>query len=731
MSAYRTAGALDDAGSPLGDRAFFRVDSRLEPEQLEPGTLASSLNGRMEKRSWQPRRAISNLSGALQVDGDPLRIPFFLVDTPGGLAIDSASRTGTTVTLEIAGHPFTPGDVAWLKVDGLTGSEDPNGLHLIEVQDVLNLTYELVGTVGSETYAGSGLVLNELDDGAAAAIWGSCVYSDPESLNAESIILAATGVAYKVDTADGTVTEIGYPTGLTLDGPVDLVQGFGSVRLRRDGARAWDWIQGASDFTEVAAGVYSQPQVFLVTGTNVDVVAGLCTLTVVGNTTVAAGDMGRIYGSTDPHFEPFIGREYKVTAATATAISFYIPVEDLSTIAANTLSFGKEVSQGLGFIHEPGAPWGIYHQRRWWVPYFYSPVAGPAYTDRDLRDEIVGSDILDPDTFDAGLNQFRVTAGVADHLIAMHAFADDRLLVFMRNSIHAIDGVSGSLADCTTRELTREVGCLARKSIAQYASQVLFLADDGVRAIGFGDEYNLRPIGEALSAPIQPAIDRINATLAPFSVGVYFSRRYWLAVPLDSSPGAGDATGNNALLVYNFENGGWESVDSVNDPRWLVLNLHISAAGARNDLYAVNDLGGVHKVDALDDDADTLALTPGEALERIPVASEARTRQYDGDSPERKRFTRFQVQAESAGQSSDADFSFETENPMNSGSMGSMSSSNEGLLGPRESKSYRPRVGGYRGHGISLVFEPTAGRPKLKGVAVEATDTNRSTTNQK
>lgn len=724
------ASALD-AVPGLGDRAFFRVDSRTEPDQLEAGTLASSLNGRMEKRSWQPRKALSNLSGALQVEGDPLRLPFFLVDTVGGLTLSSAERTGEVVTLEVASHPFEVGAEAYLGVESLTGSEDPNGVHLVTVVDANFLTFEIEGAVGSELYSGTGKIRSVLDDAAAAAIWGSCVYSDPESLNAESIILAASGVAYKVDTADGTVTELAYPVGGSLTSDVHLLHAFDRVYLFRDGAAAWECLQGASAFTAVASDAYTQPQVFEVTGTAVVVASGLCTLTVVGNTTVATGDTGKLYASDDPHFEPFVGRDYKVTFADATTIKFYIPVEDLATISTNTLSFGKPVSQGLGFIHQPGAPWGVYHQRRLWLPYFYAPGAGPAYTDRDVRDEIVASDVLDPDTYDVGLNQFRITAGTANYLVALHAYAEDRLLAFMRNSIHAVDGVSGSLADCSTTLLTEEVGCLARRSIAQYAKQVLFLADDGVRALGFVDEVNLRPLGEPLSAPIQPIIDRISPDLAPFSVGVYFSNRYWLAVPLDSAPGAGDATGNNAILVFNFLNGGWESVDSVADPRWKVLNLHISAAGARNDLYVVNDLGGVHKIDATDDDHDTVALTPGNDLERIPVDSGARTRQYGGDSPERKRWTQFQVQVESAGQASDADLSFETQDPDNSGTLGSISTLTGELLEASESASLRARVGGYRGQGISLIFTPTVGRPKLKTVSADATETNRSTTNQK
>lgn len=734
MSAFRTAGSLDDVAVPMGDRAFFRLNMRAEPDQLEAGEVAVSENGRMERRSWQPRKAHTSLSGSLQVDGDPLRLPFFLVDTPGGIAVVSCEIIGGICFVNVAAHPFGTGEAAYLTLEGLTfATTDPNGCWLMEVQSPTQLTFDLTGA--DETFAGSGVILARIDDGAAAAIWGSCVFSDPSSSSEESIIEAASGTAFKVSTADGTVTEIGYPVGFTVDGPVDLVQAFDRVFLFKDGVRSLEWLAGATDFTEVPAGVYTQPQVFEATGTDVVVTSGLLTMTVVGNATIAADDMVFIYGSNDPHFTDFVGREYKVTAASATEVEFYIPVEDLATISTNTLSIGKNVSKGLGFIYQPAPAWGIYHQRRMIVPYRYQPgedgMSDPIYTDREVLDEIVISDILDPHTFDAGLNHFRVTAGVADFTVAAHPFSDDRLLVFNRNSIHQISGISGALSDCETKELTREVGCLARKSIAQYASQVLFLADNGVYAIGFFDEYNLRPVGEPLSAPIQPVIDCISPSLAAFSVGVYFSNRYFLAVPLDSAPGAGDATGNNSILVFNFLNQGWESVDSVADSRWNVLNLHLSRAGERNDIYAVNTLGGVHKLEALDDDADTLAMAPGDELERIPVASELQSRQYDGDTLERKRFTRVQAQIEAVGQSCDGAFEIATEDPDNSATIGSIASELGELLGPNGNASVRPRVGGYRGHGLSVIFTPSAGRPKVKSILVEGSIANRSTTAQK
>lgn len=734
MSAYRTSGSLDDSEVSAGDVGFSRVNMRDEPEQLEETELALSLNGRLERRSWQPRKAITSLSGSLQVDGDPLLLPFYLVDEPGGRAIDSAARVDELVTLTINAHGFENESNGWLGVSGLAGSVNPNGQRFLYHASANTMQFLIPGAIGSETYTGSGLVANYLDDDAAAAIWGSCLFSDPSSLNAESIIEAASGTAFKVDTADGTVTEIGYPVGFGLSGPCELEQAFDRVFLWVDGVRSLEWLAGASDFTEVPGGTYVQPQVFEATGTNVTVASGLVTVTIAGNTTIDAEDTAFIYGSDDPHFEPFVGRNVKVITANATTVTFYLPVEDLSTIGGNVFSIGKQVSVGGGFSYMPAPPWGVYHQRRMICPFRYTvgeDMGDPTYTDRDVRDELVISDILDPHTYDTAINQFRITAGVADFIVGAHPFADDMLLVFMRNSIHVVNGLSGALADCKTKELTQEIGCLARKSVAQYASQVLFLADSGVYAIGFLDQYNLRPVGEPLSAPIQPIIDRINADLAGNSVGIYFNNRYWLAVPLDSARGANDATGNNSILVFSFLNGGWESIDSVNDPRWNVLNLHVSRAGERNDLYAVNTLGGVHKLDAVDDDADTLALTPASDTERIPVVSSMRTRRYDGGTLERKSYKRVQITAESAGQASDAAVSFSTEEPDNTVALGTFSSDLASALEANNGASMRFRPGGYRGQGASVTITPQFGRPKIKSIKVEATTANRSTTAQK
>lgn len=797
-------------GLEMGDRGFLRVNARLEGEQLQPGELSLSENGRMDRGAWQQRMGIQNLSGALQNDANPLLLPFFLVDTPGGLAIASAARVDEVVTVEFSSpHGFGAGLFAYLGIEGLTGTVDPNGVRFVESLSTVEITFEIAGATGNETYAGTGVARSVLDDGAASQIWGSCLFSDPASSNDESIIVAASGVAFKVPVDGSARSEIAYPTGLTLAAKCHLLQDFDRVTLyRQGGLRSWEWfpqgravsaasltsnvvtvtlpdhglttgdtvvlasigfvttnpngtrvvtgtpskdtftfaLTGANEiytantgtattgFTLCKGGAYTQPQVFEETGTDVQVSSGLLTVTGITNSTVAVGDTVRIYSTDVPQLTEFIGRSYTVVTATSSSIAFYIPAPDLATIGAGILSVGKEISQGSGFIHMPAMPWAVNHQRRRFGPYWYATggtALSPTYTDRDCRDEIVASDILDGDTYDVLTNQFRITGGTADFTVGMQPFYDDTMLVFQRNSIHGIFGVSGSLSDTQVRELTREIGLLARGSLAMHGAQIMFLSDNGVYQIGFFDQYNLRGVEVPLSEPIQPYIDRINPDLAGESVGIYFANRYYLAVPLDSTPGAGDATGNNKVLVYNFLNEGWESVDSVSDSRWSILNFHIARAGERNDLYVVDSLGGVHRYDAIDRDSDYLTLSPGEDPSLFPVSAAMATREYDGETLERKRFIEVQTMIEAASQPIDAEFHFATEDPDSQVELTTLSAELSGPLAGNGSASSRKRVGGYRGQGATVTIVPTAGRPKVKSVKVTSSIANRSTTFQK
>jgi hypothetical protein len=439
-----------------------------------------------------------------------------------------------------------------------------------------------------------------------------------------------------------------------------------------------------------------------------------------------------------------------VTSVTITSGLLSQMTYNLTTTSATALNLDRESEQievggrfsvGGGFMHQPGAPWGAYFQRRIWVPYYYEvggATLAPTYTSRKITDEIVASDILDTTTFDQIANQFRVSGGTADYVVAMHGFYNDVLIVFNRNSIHGIYGTQGSLADTVVKELTSEVGCLARKTVVMQANNLLFLSDNGVYGLTFADEYNLRGVEEPLSKNIQPYIDRINQDLADKSVAILYDNRYYIAVPLDSVPNGGDARGNNAVLVYNFLNKGWESVDTYGDSRFLIEDFVIATAGVRNDLYAIAANGGLHKMESSESSTDYLGVDNTSDSQSTAVDSYLVSRGYDFGTLERKRFTDAQVQMQAlVNEQAEYDIDFAAEDPDSSVEIGSTTTFLGGTTlvanGANESEtaSIRCRLGGVRGYTGTMTLTRTVGSPKIHSIQVSGSITNRQILSQK
>ena len=491
-------------------------------------------------------------------------------------------------------------------------------------------------------------------------------------------------------------------------------------------------------FTKVQSGAYTQPQTFAITAKDVDVVSGKVTATVVSNNTIKVGDFVTIYEAVTTALASMVGKSYQVVTATSTTIEWYAPVGNYNTSSSDVFEFGGRFSVGGGFIHMPAPPWAVYFQRRLWCPFWYTPTgaAGAAtYSYKNEMDQIVASDILDGNTFDQLFSQFRITGGIADYVVGMHPFYDDALMVLNRNSLHLVAGTQGTLSDTVVKELTREVGCMARKSIVGMANAVFFLSDNGIYGVEFANDYNLRGVQEPLSKPIQPYIDRINKSLADRAVAVYFNNRYYIALPLDKSPGQGDAQGNNSILVFNMLNKGWESVDTFAEG-FNIANFHIGLSGARNNLYAIAAKGGAHLMEARDQPVDRLIIS-SDTIEDHPVASLLRTRGYKLDTMERKKFSRMQVQCQSGDEASDLVFKFESEDPdAVQFDVGTLAGAIGDDLPSNESANVRYRLGNPRGlYGIltieaNIVGSYPVGRPKISSVMVEGTVTNRQTITQ-
>jgi hypothetical protein len=494
-------------------------------------------------------------------------------------------------------------------------------------------------------------------------------------------------------------------------------------------------------FTLSPGGPYTQPQVFNIEAKDVDVVSGLVSAEVVGNTTIFAGDTITIYSTATIDFQAMLGKSYQVVSATSTLIQWYAPIGDYNTSASDVFEFGGRFSVGGGFMHQPGAPWGTYFQRRIWVPYYYEPggtFGSYTYTSRKITDEIVASDILDTTTFDQIANQFRVSGGTADYVVAMHGFYNDVLIVFNRNSIHGIYGTQGSLTDTVVKELTGEVGCLARKTVVMQANNLLFLSDNGIYGLTFADEYNLRGVEEPLSKNIQLYVDRINKNLADKSTAILHDNRYYIAVPLDSVPNGGDARGNNAVLVYNFLNKGWESVDTYGDSRFLIEDFVVATAGVRNDLYAIAANGGLHKMESSESNTDYLGVDDTSNSQSAVVNSYLVSRGYDFGTLERKRFTDAQVQMQAlVNEQAEYDIDFAAEDPDSSVEIGSTTTFLGGTtliadgVGESETASIRCRLGGVRGYTGTMTLTRTIGSPKIHSIQVSGSITNRQILSQK
>ena len=825
MSQFRSTGGLDDAIGSDNDRGFFGVNQRLQLNQLEPGEVRESLNGRMEG-FWRPRKSVVSVSPVLTTGGTPLNLPFHILPSPFYLAITAVSYAANVVTITVFGHGLAIGVAGNLTVSGITFTgTNNNGVKAVTAATVNTLTFPVTGVTAVALGATPRITQIDINDAAASDVLASCMFSDPNESNKEYIIVALETLAKKIDlsTTPYTATTIPYPVGATVGSSCDMLQCFDKVMIMRDGQQALEWypngrailsassnataspntvvtmrvrehgltagssvviagltggtppngtftvatIVDQDSFTFVASGIststtfvttvatmtdgftlspggaYTQPQTFASSGTNVTASSGLVSLTITGNLTIFVGDIVVIYETTIPEFTAIVGKQFQVTSASTTNIQFFAPVANITASGTTgQVEFGGRFTEGGGFMHQPGAPWATYFQRRLFVPFYYSQsgtFSAPVYTSRKISDEIAVSDLLDTTTFDQIENQFRITGGTADYVVAMHGFYDDALVVLNRNSIHLVAQTQGSLSDTVVKELTGEVGCLARKTVVMQANNMLFLADEGIYGLTFLNDYNLRGTEEPLSKKIQPYIDRINKNLAGDSVAVYFNNRYYIAVPLDSVAGGNDARGNNAILIYNFLNKGWESLDTYGDSRFLIKNFITASAGVRNNLYAVSANGGLHQIDASDSSTDRLSVTnEGTDVVTPTINSYVTSRGYDFKTLERKRFTDAQVQMQNlAGETGEYDIAFATEDPDSGESIGTTTTFLGGqILSPSspneaETASIRCRLGGQRGYTGTITLTRTIGSPKIHSIQVAGSITNRQILSQK
>ena len=757
-SNYSRSGGLDSRIIEDGDTGFSKYNDRFRPDQLDPGTLAYSQNGRMEiNGEWRLRKGIDVFSSPVVSPSNALTLPFYVYEDVDSTSVSDPDGSGKITITFGSDHSFVNNTLAF--VSGITGLsptfEDRN--YIITVVDSTNISITITGATG--TAGGTATVgAPRIEDNIITRIFGSLYYSDPNTANDNYVFLATNSKVDFIDLSDGSTGSIGYPNGRTLSGQVEMLQAFNKVFIFEEGKVPLVWKGGdlqpevatftwdaATDnynvtlpidyFEEVETGDYTQPVRLGDNGNNTVISDNVVTVDSTDHG-LSVGDEIVVVDAGGSQLEE--GEEYVVAS---------IPDDDTFTFYAekdndssHNSHFTKKVSVSGGYAHMPAPRFATYHNRRLWMPWEYVPTSAGGYdphTDNDgnqIRDELITSDILDHDTYDQIFNQFRVNAGKADRIVGMLSFSDNQLIVFNRNSIHLIlkpDRAAGvtDLRNYSTQLLTSEIGCSARRSIVQIGPSIFFLSDSGVYGVSFQDLYNLRGNQVPLSEPIQGTINRINRDAADKAIGLYFNNRYYLAVPLDDSPV------NNAIIVFNFLNGGWESLDTIPAeilPLGTVFdieNMFVGGDGDDRAIYIVNETGALHKLEARENGKDNLITFIGQAGPvEYDIQGVARTRQYTMRDLNRKKFRELELHLESNSNNAvDIDISGIFENPDATTDIGSIFSVTGSILSANEDISLRTRTGNQRAYGMQVEIKNTQGEPRLRAAKISAIVDFRST----
>ena len=718
MARFNNYGPLDTPLMEEGDTGFARMNARLRPDQLKAGEVALSTNGRMDlDGAWQTRMGVQNFGASLATNATALTLPFYTYANKTGNSLTTVTTTSTLITIGFAtAHSFATGSPTLAYISGITGITPAFVAKNYLITWVSSTAVSINIPTVSGTATGTAVVgAPQLEDTIVNAVFGSCLFSDPTSDNDEYIMLATNTGVKAVNVSTGATTNtITYPGGITIDTDVNLLQAFNYLFLFRDGLTTLQFtgtLVGSPAFALVSNGAYTQP-LTLTASANCAISNGVVTISETAHGLVA-GNTVRIIDRGTTNLNNL--SEYFITTASANTFTFFATADN---ITGATVVLGSPQSSGNGFTHMPAPPWAIYHQRRLWMPYYYTMAGSsgsPTITSRNITDEIIASDILDQNTYDQIENNFRIASGGADYVVAIQPFSEDNVVVFNRNTIHLIRGVSQPLKDVAVQEVTREVGCIARKTVVQVGNQIFFLSDNGVYSVNFEDLYNLRGASIPMSEAINPLIQRINPLYITNCVATYHDNRYYIAVPLDTS------TENNAIFIYNFLNQGWESLDIIEQNGWNVREFIRAGAGGLNSLYVVNKDGGIHILDYREDDKDVVNLQIGGTATAYPIYSELKTRQYTGGTMDRKRFNSFELQAQSSDSNvSDIAITFSAQNPDSEELLDSFATMLGETLPVSEDASARGRIGNVRGYGGQFSLAPTIGRPKIRTVKVAA-----------
>jgi hypothetical protein len=685
MSRYRPFGPHDDAALEERDEGFAGFRSRVQPGALPAGIARLIENGRCERGTFRVRAGTKAVSTEVELDNPTLELPF---DLGEDISVASITRSGTvaTVTTSVA-HSYTTGNQ--VNIRG-AAQDDYNGDQLITVTGATEFTFTVANS--PPTPATGTIVANLgpiLFADYAGGVRASCEWTSTEKVDGCILATRLGGFLYRYGE---NLVAIDYPAGETVEvtDACALEQYLDKAYLFRGYQTAPPLAVASIARSDTTATVTTSDDHELTTGDWVTLAGadqveygGIYQVTVTGDTTFTVEVAG---APTTPATGTITARPCKPPLVWDGDVTHDFVV----------VTTGAHPTGGT-LIRMPACDWGVEFTRRLAMGY--------------ARTELILSDFGDATTADTQYGELRIRPGSSDWLVGVKPYQDMRLLVLYRKSAHMVVLDSSTAAPVAVEEITRDFGCVARRSAANCGGLLLWLADQGVHGAQIDQNLNLVPLQRPLSADIQDQIEKINWAYAAGAVARYWNNRYYIAVP------TGDSTTNNTILVFNFMNrsadsplGEWESVDSFQRD-FDMQDLHVLDYANQKRLHAMTSFGWLFLLEELESDEWG---TPYQTLATYAIPGGLYLRDYKLGSTDRKKFTRARLLANlTTGDSYTV--KFVARNP---DSTTTLKTTTATATTDVDDPIRVPRL---RGSAGTLEITTTAGRPEIRAVALEAT----------
>lgn len=477
-------------------------------------------------------------------------------------------------------------------------------------------------------------------------VHGVGVFSNPSNL--EFIIIAADGKTFYTRQNNNPV-QMPLPTGVTLTGTVTFTQAFNKLIMWRgddfaplvltsedtgfeDLVEQWDNTKAYAVDDEVAFGPLVTVNTLTHTGTT-------ATVTCAAKHGYKTGADVTIAGANESEFN---GR-FSVTVTSETAFTFTVTSSNSAATGTvtctnnasyykctTTTSAGESPSSASSKWSQlstilPNSTGGVFIANRIAAATTYDSSA-TSYGNK--RDFVAVTDSLDLHTF---FNQvFRVNYGTDSQIVDLLRFDENRLLVFKDKDVSMITGfivteTSSTLGGSVSIEpVIQNFGVSGRGAAVVVGSDVYFYASrKGVVSMAQTEQSKVRGLDVPLSEAIQPVIDRIDPRHEDKIRLAWHDSKLYVAVPLDDG-----SSGNNSLLIYDFQNEAWSGYDegnAINPKEFFTATYN----GAQRLFYVGTDgyINLLEENTAGDDEQDATAT---DGLKQGEFTSQLITRGYGG-----------------------------------------------------------------------------------------------------